>query len=123
MLGVLICWWPRMMAPYRGTLAVALAGPPRREAQPFANMVFALTDGVSGVAIDDKTVPTAGNQSNTERAVALGMARAGTENAVTSRYVSAERASSRTHIECVHVEFLQKTCLVICSGQVCHWPK
>jgi hypothetical protein len=79
-----------------------MAGLPGREAQPFANMVAALGNGIAGMAINDKAVLTAGNQSNTERAVAARVSGAWTENAIASRYVTAERAGSRAHIVCVH---------------------
>jgi hypothetical protein len=38
-----------------------MTGPPRGEAQPFANMILAVGNRIAGVAINDKAVLTAGN--------------------------------------------------------------
>jgi hypothetical protein len=53
-------------------------------------MSLALADTIAGMAIDDKSVLPAGNQSNAERAVVERMAGTWTSNAVASRYVAAQ---------------------------------
>jgi len=61
MLGVLFCRRLGNVAPYLGAHAVAMTGPPWGEAQPFANIVLAVGDRIAGVAINDKTLLTAGS--------------------------------------------------------------
>jgi hypothetical protein len=61
-------------------------------------MVLALTDRIASMAINDKAVFAAGNQSNAERAVATRMAGARTDNAVTPRYFAAQETGGCARI-------------------------
>src|SRR5262249_37307867 len=97
------------MAPNRGAGLSRSTRAPRGKAQPLANIVLALGDWVACVAVDNEAV-LVGDQSNAKRAIRVRMTGAGTDHPITARNVASERAGSRTHIECVHVQLLREIC-------------
>jgi hypothetical protein len=71
-------------------------------------MIFALANGIASVAKDDKAIRCSRVKPNRQRSVLKGVSWAGADHAIAARNVTSKRARSRTHIGCVHVEFLQE---------------
>src|SRR5262245_37817074 len=90
-----------------------MAGPPRGDAQPFAHMILALTEGIAGMAIDDKTIGRARIKSDRQRSILMGVSGAGADQAIAARNVASKRVRCRTHIGCVHVKKSSRSLLAV----------